>query len=150
MLSIYIKKIKNDIKERIYWVVSFQKNVKRNSGEILGHEKSWKVNRKNLLDEHGHFFLWLQLYQVFFVSNLMGKVFNGTILNILKITRAMLMNFCIANTPRCQILIWGAKYFACFSWFLPVKRLFQKMDCIEKLIPTFNPRPRPSLLFGCN
>ena len=61
MLSIYIKKIKNDVKERIYWVVSFQKNVKRNSGEILGHEKSWKVNRKNLLDEHGHFFLWLQL-----------------------------------------------------------------------------------------
>ena len=75
----------------------------------------------------------------------MVTVFGVTILNILKITRTMLMNFCIVNTPRCQILVLGAKYFACFSRFLSLKRLFQKMDYIEKSNPTFNPRPHLSL-----
>ena len=51
---------------------------------------------------------------------------------------AMLMSFCIVNAPRCQILIWGTKYFACFSRFLPVK----KMDCIEKS----NPSPSSTLV----
>ena len=29
--------------------------------------------------------------------------------------RAMLMNFCIVNTPRCQILIWACKVFCLFQ-----------------------------------
>ena len=90
-----------------------------------------------------------------FISGLLCFKFHGdlagvTILNILDITRALLLNFCIANTPRCQILIWGAKYFACFSRFLPVKKLFWKMDCVEKSNPSPPLTPVLSpLLFGC-
>lgn len=36
------------------------------------------------------------------------------------------------NTPTCRVLIWDAQYFACFSRFLHVKRLFQKIDSIDK------------------
>ena len=53
---------------------------------------------------------------------LCGKMVGLTALNILRTTRAMSMNFCIVNIPRCQILIWDAKYCAGFSRFLPVKR----------------------------
>ena len=42
-----------------------------------------------------------------------GKVVDLTTLNILRTTRAILMNFCIANTPGCQILISGRIVF-CF------------------------------------
>ena len=70
------------------------------------------------------------------VSNFLGKVVGVTILNILKTKSAMLLNFCIVNTPRCQILICGTENFVCFSRFLPVKRLFQKMDSIEKSNPS--------------
>ena len=35
--------------------------------------------------------------------------------NIIRSTRAMLMNFCIVNTPRCQILIWVCKVFCVFQ-----------------------------------
>ena len=79
------------------------------------------------------------------MSNIMGMV---TIINILKNTRAMLMNFCIVNTPRCQILIWCAKYFTCFSRFSPVERFFQKMDCIEKSNPS--PPSTPILILTFN
>ena len=87
------------------------------------------------------FFLWPHLYQVYFVPNFMGKLAGVIILNILKIIRAILMNFCIVKTPSFQILIWVVKYFACFSRFLPVKRLFQKMDCIEKSNPSLPSTP---------
>ena len=93
------------------------------------------------------FFLWRpHLYQVCFVSDFMGTMVGVTILNILKITKAMLMNFCIVNTPRYQILILGAKYFADFSRFLPLNRLFQKMDCIEKSNPSPPSTPVLTLL----
>ena len=55
------------------------------------------------------------------------------------------MKFCIVNTRRCEILIWEAKYFACFSRFLPVKKLFQKMDHIEKSNPLPTPNPHSDL-----
>ena len=42
------------------------------------------------------------------MSNFMGKMVDLTTLSILRTTRAMSMNFCIVNTPRCQILIWDA------------------------------------------
>ena len=63
-----------------------------------------------------------------FISGLLCAKFHGeggwflTILYILKVARAMLINFCVVNTPRCQILILGAKYFACLNQFSPVKR----------------------------
>ena len=38
-----------------------------------------------------------------------------TTLNISRTTRAMLMNFCIVNTPSCQILIWVCKVFCLFQ-----------------------------------
>ena len=92
--------------EIIYRVVSFHINVKRVLREILeGHGK--KANHKNLLHEHDNFFLSPHLHQVYFALNIM---WNGVALstsNILRTTRAMPMNFCIFNTPRCQILILG-------------------------------------------
>ena len=48
-----------------------------------------------------------------------------TTLNILRISRAILMSFCIVNTPRCQMLIWGCHVF----W------LFQQTFACEKVIP---------------
>ena len=75
------------------------------------------------------------LYQACFMPNVMGKVVGVTILNILRIARAMLMNSCIVNTPRCRILILGAKYFACFSRFLLLERLFQKWTALRNQTP---------------
>ena len=59
------------------------------------------VNRKNLLDEHEHFFLGHYLRYACFVSNVLEKVVGLTNLNIWRTTEAMLMKFCIVNTPRC-------------------------------------------------
>ena len=33
----------------------------------------------------------------------------------MRTARAMLMNFCIVNTPRCQVLIWVCKVFCLFQ-----------------------------------
>ena len=49
--------------------------------------------------------------------------------------------FCIVNSSKCQILIWTTKYFACFSRFLPVNRIFQKMDCTENSNPSSSSTP---------
>ena len=51
----------------------------------------------------------------FFVSNILRKVVDLTILNILRTTRAMLINFCIINTSRGQIPICGCKVFCLFQ-----------------------------------
>ena len=63
------------------------------------------VNHKKISDEHDHFFLLTLFTLGFFVSNVLRKVVDLTTLNILRTTRAMLMNFCIINTQRGQILI---------------------------------------------
>ena len=65
-----------------------------------------------------------------------------TVLNILRTARAISMNFWIAYTPRCHILIWDAKYFASFSRFLPVKSS-KKWTALRKQIPS--PLPNPVL-----
>ena len=65
-----------------------------------------------------------------------------TTLNILRTSRAILMSFfalLILQDVRC--LFWGAMYFDCFNRLLPVKKLFQKIDCIVKS----NPLPTPKL-----
>ena len=62
---------------------------------------------KNLLDKHGHYFPLTS-----FTSGLLCVKFHGEggwFNHILRTTRAMLMNFYIVNTPRCQILIWGVQ-----------------------------------------
>ena len=51
------------------------------------------------------------------MSNFMGKVVGVTILNILKITRAMLMNFYIVNTPLSILKVSGS-YFGAQSILL--------------------------------
>ena len=43
----------------------------------------------------------------------------------------------------------GAKCFVYFSRFLPVKRLFQKIDCILKSNSLPTPKPNPLLNFLC-
>ena len=88
MLNIYQKNFKKAMIQRIYWVVSSQANVKRVS-EVM-------VNRKNLFNKHDHFFLWPYLHQPL-------------------TARAILMNFCLVNTSRSQILIRYANYCGCFS-----------------------------------
>ena len=55
----------------------------------------------------------------------MGKVAGLSTLNILKTARVMLMNTCIVNTGRCQILFWKCKVFS----------LFQQIFAYEKVIP---------------
>ena len=73
----------------------------------------------------------------------MGKMDGLTTLNILRTTRAMSMNFCIVNTPRCQIFICDAMYFASFSRFLPVKDNSKKSTAFRNQIPS--PLPTPFL-----
>ena len=83
MLTTYPKKLRKAMIERIYWVVSFQKNVKRVSYKILeGNSKFWKLNRIDLFDEHDHSYFWPHLHQTCFASNFMGKVVDWTISNI--------------------------------------------------------------------
>ena len=45
--------------------------------------------------------------------DLCQMVVDLTTLNILRMTRAMLINFCIVNTPRCQIRISVCKVKKC-------------------------------------
>ena len=59
------------------------------------------VKRKKLLDEHEHFFLGSYLCYACFVSNVLKKVVGLTNLNIWGTAEAMLIKFCIVNTPRC-------------------------------------------------
>ena len=75
--------------ERIYWIESPQRNVKRVS------RKKILVNRKDLLNERDHFFLCLCLHQACFVSNVLEKMVDLTTLNILRTARAILMIFCM-------------------------------------------------------
>ena len=75
------------------------------------------------MDEHDHFFPWPYFHEACFVSNVQEKVVDLTTLNIMRTTRVMSMKFCIVNTPKSSFLFGCAKYFACFSKFLPVKRL---------------------------
>ena len=79
----------------------------------MGFPQNIRRSRK-ILEGHDHFFFWLYLHQACFVSNFMGKVVGLTTLNILRTTRAMLMNFDMVNTPTGQILIWGSKVFYLF------------------------------------
>ena len=132
--------------ERIYWVVSFQANARKGSLQILERQPQIFIRSTR------PFFSLIPFTTSLFMSNFMERVVDLTTLHILRTARAMLMNFCIIITPRCQVLIWGAKYFACFSRFLPVERLFRKTDCIVKSNPlsTANLRSHPSLFFLCN
>ena len=52
-----------------------------------------------------------------------GEGVDLNTLNVLRTTRAMLMIFCIVNTPKCQILIVGCK----------VHCLFQQIFVYEKI-----------------
>ena len=49
------------------------------------------------------------------MSNVLEKVVDLTTSNIMRATRAKLMNCCIVNTPKCQILIWMYKVFCLFQ-----------------------------------
>ena len=53
-----------------------------------------------------------------------------------QITRAMLMNFCAVLTPRCQILIWVCKVF----------RVFQRIFACEKVKGNIMKRQKTSAL----
>ena len=72
-------------------------------GFCRNFERSWST-KKTTLFRSG-----------FFVSNILRKVVDLTILNILRTTRAMLINFCIINTPRGQIPICRCKVFCLFQ-----------------------------------
>ena len=111
MLSIYQECFSKAIIRRIYRLVSSQTNTKRVFVEILeGHGQSQKF-----IGWARPCFLLTLNTSGFFVSNALGKVVDLTTLNILRTARAMLMNFCIVNTPRGQILICGCKVFCLFQ-----------------------------------
>ena len=144
--AFYRKNVRKAMIERTYWVISFQINLKRFSHEILGHAIFWKLDRRTLPDENDHFYLWLHLHQVWFASNVVGKVVDLTILNILGTIRAIIPLLILQEV---RFLFRSAKYFACFSRFLSVKKLFQKMDCITKSnhLPTPTTPRHSSVLF---
>ena len=116
--------------ERIYWVISSQRKCRkcflRNLRRLWAtakicwmntlHKKwSFPLKTSFFVLWHGDFFLWTHLHQACFVSNVLEKVVDLTTLNILRTTRVMLMNFCLINTPRCQILIWLCKVLCLFQ-----------------------------------
>ena len=70
------------------------------------------VNRKHLFHKDDHFFLWPYLHQACIVSNVIEKLVGIALLNILRITRAILMNFFLLNT---QILILKCKVLYSFQ-----------------------------------
>ena len=116
-------KIKKSHNWKIYWVVSSQANVKRVSREF------WE-------GKHHYFFLWPYLHPICYVSNVLEKVIDLTTLNILRTTRAMLLNFCFVNTPKCQILTWVCK----------VLCLFKQIFASEKVKGNFIKRQKISAL----
>ena len=119
-------------------------------GFHLNFRRSWKileVQPQKLIGWTRPFFLWPHLYQVCFESNFMGKVVGVTILNILKIARAMLMNFGIVNIPRCQILIWSTKLVS--ADFCLWKSYFKKWNAMRNQTPLqLQPSSSPLSYFG--
>ena len=91
------------------------KKVLRKNPLISKFPDKCKNNHKNLLDEQDQFYLRPHLHQVWFASNVVGKVVDLITLTILRTKKTMLMNFCIVNTPRCQILILQCKLFCLFQ-----------------------------------
>ena len=71
-----------------------------------------------------------------------GKVGDSITLNILSTTRAMLMNFCIVNIAKCQILISGCKVFCWFRQIFIYEKV-KKMNYITK--SNHFPIPTPSV-----
>ena len=112
MLVMHQKLFKTAIIKRIYWLVSFQTNVKDFPRNI---RRSWST------DKHDHFFLLLYLYQACFVKNILEKVVDLTTLNILRTQD--FCNFCFINTLRCQILIWLCKVFCLFQQIFPCEKV---------------------------
>ena len=79
-------------------------------------------------------FFWPHLHQSCFMLNFIGRVVGLTTWNILRTTRDKLMNFCIVNTPRCQILILGCIVFCLFQVFdsekvIPKNKLNCEIKC---------------------
>ena len=66
----------------------------------------------------------------------MEKVVGLTTLNILRVTRAFLMNFCLVNSPRCNIL----------NYVCRVLRLLQQVFTCEKAKDNINKRQKISVL----
>ena len=82
------------------------------------------------MDEHDHIFLWPYLHWACFVPNVLEKVVDLT----------NLMDFCIVNSRRCQILIWVCKLFC----------LFQQTNACEKIKVDIMKRQKTSLLKHCS
>ena len=111
MLSIYQKCFKKAMIERIYRVKFFDKCKMGFRGNFRRSWSTKKIYRMNTITFFFFFFFGILFASGFFVSNAFRKVVDLTTLNILRTTRAMLLNFCIVNTPKGQILICGCKIF---------------------------------------
>ena len=81
------------------------------------------VNCKNLFDKNDHFFLRPYLHQARFVSNVLEKAVDLTILSILGTARAMLINFCLVNTYLGDSYLGVQSILFASAIFFPVKRL---------------------------
>ena len=77
------------------------------------------------MDEHDHIFLWPYLHWACFVPNVLEKVVDLT----------NLMDFCIVNSRRCQVLICVCKLFC----------LFQQTNACEKIKVDIMKRQKTSL-----
>ena len=123
---------------------TFSDKCKKGYSWRKAHAKSKKVNRKTLLDEHNRFYISITFTSGWFVSNVMGKMVHLTALNVLRTTRAMLINLCIVSTPKCQIIISGCKVLWLFQQTFICKEI-KKMKCITQsnhlLTPNFPRHP---------
>ena len=123
--------------ERLYWVVSFQINVKRVSREILEGEPlktiGWARPLFPLTPK------WLALCQIPW-----GRCWFNHFKYFENHKNLCQWIFGMLIIQNIRFLFRDAKYFfPCFSRVLPAKRLFQKIDCIAKS----NPLPNPNFRF---
>ena len=102
----FLQMYRSEMNFLTYWFLKmrwfFAKSVKITK-EIAIHKNGllqsfWKnpvCSSVNLSDEHDHFFFWPYLHWACFVSNILEKRVDLTTLNIMRITRAMLMIFSV-------------------------------------------------------
>ena len=139
MLSISQNIFEKAMIERIYWIASFQTNVKR-----VSHE--WK-DMENFRRSAPKIYWMNTNISAFDPIYIRFDLCQTSCGNIWRTIRAMLMNFCIVNTPMSDSYF-GVKSILLFSADFCLWK-GKKMNCITKSnhLPTPNPPRHPSLLF---
>ena len=125
--------------KKIYWVVSFQENVKKDSTEILEGQP------QKCIEWTQPFFLLNPFISVLFCVKFHGERGLCSYFKYFENHKSCVLEFLHCQCSKVSDSYFGCKVFCLLQQILPLKRLFQKMDCMEKL--NLSPSLTPVLTF---